>query len=327
MVELDKEIEKRKEVVEKEIDKLFDGKDHSLWKSMAWYPQAGGKKLRPFLTMVSAGAFGVDEDLALAPGLSLELIHNFTLIHDDIMDKDEVRRGQETLHLKEGEPTAINAGDGLFALSFKILTESKIDDNKTRRLVDEISDAVIKLAEGQEEDIRFEKTYDISEEEFLKMIEKKTSYLFQAAARCGAVVGGADEEDIERMGEYARKMGIAFQLQDDYLDLVGEEESIGKPVGSDIRAGKRTLMIIKALDRLEKNESDRLIEILDSESNTREEVTEAIGLVREVDALSYCKSLAQRYADGSKEEIKPLLESEYKEILTALVDLVIKRSN
>jgi len=318
------EIQRRKKIVDEEIVKIFKNKDHFMWKNMAWYPQAGGKKLRPFLAMVSCGALDGDENDAIKPGLSIELIHNFTLIHDDIMDDDDLRRGRQTLHKKEGLPTAINVGDALFALSFRLISEMDVEPVKIKQVLYEISQAVLKVAEGQEEDMRFETTFDIIEDEFIEMIEKKTSYLFQAAARCGAIVADASEEQVEMLGEYARKMGIAFQVQDDYLDLMGNQNDLGKPVGSDIKAGKRTLMVIHALQNLEDDDRNRLVEILENDS-TQEEVDEAIDLLNKYDSIEYCRELAVEYANSAKDSIKSLQESNHKNILISLVDYMIER--
>jgi len=324
MTDLMAEIQRRKKIVDEEIVKIFKNKDHFMWKNMAWYPQAGGKKLRPFLAMVSCGALDGDENDAIKPGLSIELIHNFTLIHDDIMDDDDLRRGRQTLHKKEGLPTAINVGDALFALSFRLISEMDVEPVKIKQVLYEISQAVLKVAEGQEEDMRFETTFDIIEDEFIEMIEKKTSYLFQAAARCGAIVADASEEQVEMLGEYARKMGIAFQVQDDYLDLMGNQNDLGKPVGSDIKAGKRTLMVIHALQNLEDDDRNRLVEILENDS-TQEEVDEAIDLLNKYDSIEYCRELAVEYANSAKDSIKSLQESNHKNILISLVDYMIER--
>ncbi|MEF8873153.1 MAG: polyprenyl synthetase family protein [Candidatus Thermoplasmatota archaeon] len=321
------ELKKRKSDVDESVSKIFEEeREHPLWGQMAYYPEAGGKKLRPFLAMVTAGAFGKDEDRALPYGIAIELVHNFTLIHDDIMDKDEKRRGRETLHKKIGEGRAINAGDGLFALAFKILSTTEVEDEKLRMLLKELSTSIVRVAEGQEEDITFEEIYDISEEEFIGMIEKKTSYLFRAATRGGAIIGGGDEKQIEEMGEYARKMGIAFQIQDDYLDLIGEEDTIGKDVGSDIMEGKRTLMVIKSLSELSADDRERLIEILEKDGNNQEEVREAIDLFEKAGAIDYSKELAEGYAEQAKEHLDVIPDGQHKDILKDLVDYIISRN-
>ncbi len=326
MIDLMEEIKERKILIESEIEELFDrDEQHPLWELMAVYPKAGGKKLRPFLAMISAGALGIEEKKALPLGISMELIHNFTLVHDDIMDKDPVRRGIETIYKREGVGSAINVGDALFALAFKVLSHTELEGDALSYLLDEVADSVLKVAEGQDEDMRFESTYDITEEEFINMIEKKTSHLFQACTKGAAIIAGAPEEHIQRMGEYARKMGIAFQLQDDYLDLVGDQDEIGKPVCSDIRSGKRTFIIIHALQNLENPE--RLKNLLDKEKNTEDEIEEVLSLLKNSSSLEHCKMKARRYAHEAKREIRFIQDTYYKEILEDLVDLMIRRTN
>ncbi|MFW6197028.1 MAG: polyprenyl synthetase family protein [Thermoplasmatota archaeon] len=321
------ELEKRRVIVDKKIESVFEGsKKHPLWDSMSYYPKAGGKKLRPFLAMISAGALGAEEEKALPYGVAIELVHNFTLVHDDIMDDDEMRRGQKTLHKKIGDAQAINAGDGLFALSFKILSETDVPGESIRKLLEELSSSVVVVAEGQEEDMSFEETFDINEEEFITMIEKKTSYLFKAATRGGAIIADADHNEIEHMSEYARKMGIAFQIQDDYLDLVGDQEEIGKDVGSDIKSGKRTLMVIHAIHSLDEDKKNRLIHILEKNDNSIDEIEEAMELMKSVGSIDHAKNMAEKYGIEAKKELEFLPKSEYKEILISLVDFMINRN-
>ncbi len=328
MVDLHPEIEKRKKIVEDYLEELFHKKkEHILWELMSIYPMAGGKKLRPFLSMISAGIFGEDEEKALHLGVAMELIHNFTLVHDDIMDDDDIRRGVDTVYKREGLSSAINTGDALFALAFNVLSKTDVEGVDFNELLSEVADAVLRVAEGQEEDMRFERTFDIGEGEFIKMIEKKTSCLFQGCAKGGAIVAGASKEQKKLMAEYARKMGIAFQIQDDYLDLVGKEEKLGKPVGSDIRAGKRTLIIIRALEVLEGKKRDRLIKILDSNRNTVDEVNTALSMLKDCGALDYAKETADRYASEAKEVLNPLPDNEYKDMMEALVDLMVHRTS
>jgi len=320
------EINDRKEIIEQRMEEIFVKKDeHPLWEYMAYYPESGGKKLRPFLTMVSTGSFGVSESKAVPYGIALELVHNFTLVHDDIMDQDEMRRGRATLHRKIGDPNAINAGDGLFALSFNILSQTEVEGEKVRTLLEELSSSILKIAEGQEEDLRFENTFEIEEEDFIRMIEKKTAYLFRAATRGAAIIADRGDKDIEKMGEYARKMGIAFQIQDDYLDLVGDQHKIGKDVGSDIKEGKRTLMVIKTLSETTERKKDRLIDILEGENNTRDEIKEAMDIMEDTGAIEYSKNLAKSYAEEAKSELDIIPDPEYRSILEEVVDFVISR--
>ncbi|MEF8832211.1 MAG: polyprenyl synthetase family protein [Candidatus Thermoplasmatota archaeon] len=320
------EIDDRKEVIDQRMDEIFGKKkDHPLWEYMSYYPESGGKKLRPFLAMITAGGFGHSESKALPYGIALELVHNFTLVHDDIMDQDELRRGKPTLHQKIGDAHAINAGDGLFALSFNILSQTDVEGEKIRTLLEELSSSILKIAEGQEEDMHFEETFEIKEEDFIQMIEKKTAYLFSAATRGGAIIADCENKEIEKMGEFAKKMGVAFQIQDDYLDLVGDEDKIGKDVGSDIKEGKRTLMVIKALSELSERKKERLIEILQEENNAQEDIKEAMDLLREAGAIEYSKNLAKTYAEEAKSELEIVPKPGYRNILKDVVDFVISR--
>ncbi|MBS3780985.1 MAG: polyprenyl synthetase family protein [Candidatus Thermoplasmatota archaeon] len=324
-MDLIEEMEERKEVVEQRMEEIFrKERAHPLWEYMFYYPESGGKKLRPFLAMITAEAFGESKNKALPYGISLELVHNFTLVHDDIMDQDDLRRGKPTLHQKIGDAEAINAGDGLFALSFNILSQTDVEGEKIRRLLEELSSSILKIAEGQEEDMRFEDTFEIREEDFIQMIKKKTAYLFSAATRGGTMIADCDDKEIERMGNFAKKMGIAFQIQDDYLDLVGDEDKIGKDVGSDIKEGKRTLMVIKALSELPERKKDRLIEILE-EDNDQEDIKEAMDLMRDARAIEYSKNLAKTYAEEAKSELEIVPDPEYRSILEEVVDFVISR--
>lgn len=326
-MDLMEELEERRSMIDAEIEEVFEeGEDHPLWGSMAYYPEAGGKRLRPFLAMISVGALEEKEEKAIPYGIALEFVHNFTLVHDDIMDQDLIRRGEPTLYRKIGDAHAINAGDGLFALAFQILSRTDVEGEKIRDLLEILSSCVVKIAEGQQEDLEFEDTFDITEDEFIEMIEKKTAFLFKAATKGGAIIADATEEEIKAMEKYAEKMGIAFQIQDDYLDLMGDEEEIGKDVGSDIKEGKRTLMVIRALDELSEPKEVKLKKILDRQDNTVEETEEALNLMKEVGALEYSRKLAEEYSKEAKAQLKDLPETEYKKILEELVDYMINRT-
>lgn len=325
-MKLMEELKRRRNKIEKDMEEIFTEKeDHLLWDHMFYYPELGGKKLRPFLAIITAEAFGESEKKAMPYAISLEMVHNFTLVHDDIMDQDNLRRGKKTLHKKVGEPFAINAGDGLFALAFKILSQTEVEDETLRRLLNELSSSIIKVAEGQQEDIAFEDTFEINEDDFMQMIEKKTAYLFRAATRGGAMIAGCEDEEIEKMGAYARKMGLAFQIQDDYLDVVGEKGKIGKDFGSDIKKGKRTLMVIKALSKLPRDKKERLIDILEKEDNDPRDIEEAIDLMRDAGAIEYAKGLAQKYAEEAKKELDVVPSREHRLLLEEVVDFMVSR--
>ncbi|RLF43554.1 MAG: polyprenyl synthetase family protein, partial [Thermoplasmata archaeon] len=218
---------------------LQNGEPRKLYQAMQHLPLAGGKRLRPILAIISCEAVGGNGKKAIPFGVALELIHTFTLVHDDIMDRDEERRGIPSVHKKFGEATAILAGDALFAKAFEVVSEVK---ENVGILVKNIATMAREICEGQQMDMSFEEMEEVSEESFLKMIEKKTAKMFEHAAYGGAIIGGGSDEETLALRSYGRNLGMAFQIGDDCLDVIGKK--IGKPVGSDIREGKKTLMFI-----------------------------------------------------------------------------------
>ncbi len=317
----------RKPDIERELLKSFEiVRDERLRNAMSHLPSAGGKILRPALAMISADAIKKGEGKrALAFGISLEIIHNFTLVHDDIMDNDDLRRGVPTVHKVFDNATAINAGDAMFALAFNVLSGLDVEHSVLREILADISSMVIGIAEGQQMDMDFEERTDIAPEEYLEMIEKKTALMFINGAKNGARIASAPPEVYEKMAEYGRYMGLAFQIWDDFLDLTADEKTLGKPVGSDIRNGKKTLMVVYALQRLEGPDRERFLSILGNQKASDDEVKEAIELMKKVGAIQDAESLALDYADRAKRALEVLDDSEEKEALLDLVDYVIRR--
>ena len=209
--------------------------------------KGGGKRLRAILPRLVGEAVGGANDGHYTLGASIEIIHNFTLIHDDIIDQDPIRRGLDAVHVEYDDATAINAGDAMLAVGFEILAESEeIPDNQLSHLIRSIGEMVRKVAEGQQEDIEFESRDEVSEQDYIEMIAGKTSAMFETCARTGAILANADEETVENMAEWGLNLGLCFQLMDDLIDITGDTETLGKPAGSDIAQGKMTLIAIHA---------------------------------------------------------------------------------
>lgn len=292
--------------------------------------KAGGKMLRPALTLISAEAVGGNKEDALKTAAAIELIHTFSLIHDDIMDDDDMRRGMPSVHKVWDEPLAILAGDTLFSKAFEMVILSKDDNAEPEHVANAlatVADACVKICEGQASDMSFEGNFDVTEEEYSKMIYKKTGALIAAATKAGAIMGGADEETVTALYEYGRMIGIAFQIQDDYLDVISDEADLGKPVGSDIAKGKMTLMVVKALAESEGEDNERLLEILKEEDSSQENVNEAIDLFNKYGSIEYAHNLALENIEGAKKAIDILEDSEAKDMLIALADFVVDRSS
>lgn len=225
---------------------LPGGKLASLYEPIEYGLSAGGKRIRPALVMMGADAFGGAAEKALKPAVGIETFHNFTLLHDDVMDKSDVRRGRPTVHKKYDENTAILSGDTMLTLATQYVSE--VEDPKLRKVLDTFNNMAIKVYEGQRLDMDFETAENISLADYLEMIEGKTGSLLGAAVKIGAIIGDASEKDAELMYEYGVMTGLAFQIQDDWLDTFGDAATFGKPIGGDIMNGKKTYLYVAALE-------------------------------------------------------------------------------
>ena len=296
----------------------------NLAESSVYLTRAGGKMLRPALTLITADAVSGKSENALKSGAAIELIHTFSLIHDDIMDQDDMRRGMPSVHKVWGEDVAILAGDTLFSKAFEIIIGSEGTSFKQNNMaLATVADACVKICEGQALDMGFEERFDVTEDEYMEMIFKKTGALIAAATKVGAIMGGASEEVITAMYEYGRLIGLAFQIQDDYLDITSDEETLGKPIGSDIGKGKMTIIAIKGLAS---DDSGRLLEILKAENNSLEEIDEAIEILTNCGAIEYARNLALESVDKAKEVLEILDDSSSKQVLADIADFVLERS-
>lgn len=286
--------------------------------------RAGGKMLRPALTLITAEAVGGARESSLNAAAAIELIHTFSLIHDDIMDQDDTRRGMPSVHKVWGDDVAILAGDTLFSKAFELIIGSKgTSSDQNNKALATVADACVKICEGQALDMSFEERFDVKQDEYMEMIFKKTGALIAAATKAGAIMGGASDEVIDAMYEYGRLIGLAFQIQDDYLDLVADEETLGKPIGSDIGKGKMTIIAIKGL---ESDDSGRLLEILKDTENSQSDIDEAIQILTDCGAIEYARNLALESVDQAKEVLEILDDSASKQILVGIADFVLERS-
>lgn len=300
--------------------------DRTLKAAMVHYPSAGGKRLRPLLATIASEAVGGKADNAMPFGLALEMVHNFTLVHDDVMDQDDTRRGLKTVHAQWGIPEAILAGDAMFARAFELVLESDIDDASVVRLVDILARSVRLLAEGQQMDMDFEKRKTVSSEEYLKMIERKTAVLYSAAAEGGAISGGGSEAQQEALFEYGRLLGLGFQIWDDVLDLTSTQEAFGKPVLNDIRNGKKTLIVVHALENLKGAKRTDFLSVLGKRNATLKELKRAKKILDEVGSIDHATRIANELVAKSKERLSALKRTEHRAALEQFADYMVKRS-
>ncbi|MCX6650600.1 MAG: polyprenyl synthetase family protein [Methanomassiliicoccales archaeon] len=322
---------KRTREMVKEIDQALlgyvnYGSHEKLIKAMRHYPEAGGKRMRPLMAMLTAEAVGGRGKAALPYGCALEIIHNFTLVHDDVIDQDSVRRGIPAVHVAFDIPTAIIAGDALFARAYEMLADIDVNGEELRRLLRIVSITVFLVAEGQQIDVDNEDKPEVSREEYLGMVEKKTAVLFACAAEGGAIIGRGTDKQIASMKEYARLLGIGFQIWDDVLGIKGDAKRTGKPVGSDIRNGKRTLIVVDALERLEKDpRKSVLTSALGNAQATDAEVNAAIKLLEDIGSIEHARLFALDYAKRAKDLLSCLKDSTEKEMLREMVDYAVGR--
>ena len=227
----------------------FTGKNpESLYTPIVYALTAGGKRLRPALMLMTAHAFGGAEAMqrAIRPALGIETFHNFTLLHDDVMDHSDLRRGRATVHAKWDENTAILSGDTMLTLATQMISD--VPDGMLRHVLDLFNDMALQVYEGQRLDMDFENEEKIAPDKYVEMIRLKTGALLGASAKIGAILGGASAKDADAMAEFGNMLGIAFQIQDDWLDTFGDPSTFGKPIGGDILNDKKTFLLVTALD-------------------------------------------------------------------------------
>ena len=296
-----------------------------LKEAMAHYPAAGGKRLRPLLATIVCEAVGGRYEAAVPFGAALEMIHNFTLVHDDVMDEDDTRRGIKTVHSKFGIPEAILAGDALFARAFELIPESDVESSKAIRLVEIMSKSVRLLAEGQQMDMDFESARNVTSDEYMKMIEHKTAVLYSAAAEGGVIIGGGSEQQEEALFDYGRLIGLGFQIWDDVLDLRSTQEAFGKPVLNDIRNGKKTLVVINALEDIEGVERREFLKTLGNKKASVEDLKLARDLLEKVGAIDHAGRVAYQLVAKAKDRVSVRPDSRYKDALKAFADYMVTR--
>ncbi|WP_372935171.1 polyprenyl synthetase family protein [Seonamhaeicola sp.] len=245
-----------------------------LYKPIEYILNLGGKRLRPVLTLMTTDIFGGNYKEALNAALSVEVFHNFSLVHDDIMDDAPLRRGKETVHEKWDINTGILSGDAMLIMAYQLFENYQA--NVFQSLAKLFSKTALEVCEGQQYDVDFETRNDVAITEYLKMIEYKTSVLVAAAMKMGAIVAGASKEDQNYIYEFGRNLGIAFQLQDDYLDAFGNPETFGKQVGGDIIENKKTYLYLKAIEFSSGKEQEHLKHLYNIETNKTDEKVFAV---------------------------------------------------
>jgi geranylgeranyl diphosphate synthase type II len=305
-------------------ERHFPDEPASLYDPAVYFLGLGGKRIRPVLCLMGNELFGPIEDDAWHLAIALELFHNFTLIHDDIMDRAPLRRGMPTVHAKYGASTAILSGDVMLVVGYDYI--SRIQSPYLRRILQLYNQTAVKVCEGQMLDMDFEARENVTMDEYLHMIELKTSVLLAASLQIGSILGGAGLGNQQMIYQFGKNLGLAFQIQDDYLDCYGDASKFGKQVGGDIVAGKKTFLLIKTLEvasEAQRREIRRL-----EQAPPAEKVGGMLRIYQDCGVDRWVRELKEYYrqeAYRSLEEIAVL--SRRKEPLLQLVDVLLTRDH
>ena len=317
-----------KELVESRIERALTHTNlERLSGAMMHLVEGGGKRLRATLPWLVAKAVGDTHSGLLDVGAAIEIIHNFTLVHDDIMDDDEIRRGRPSVHIVYDLPTARNAGDAMLAIAFEAMAVAEgIEPELLPFLVKRIGRMVRKCSEGQQLDIEFESRDSVSEEEYIEMIHGKTAAMFLTCAEVGAHLAGADEETIRCMHDWGLALGLCFQLMDDLIDVLSDSDTLGKPSGSDVAQGKRTLMVIHALQQPPSQDKDDLLSVLGKgDSVTLDQVAMAHRALDSMGSIEYARNKAEMYHRKAHDCLDRLPKSPALRALKELTDYQLQR--
>jgi geranylgeranyl diphosphate synthase type II len=300
----------------------FPAEPATLYQPNEYFLKIGGKRIRPLLCLMGNELFDEITEDAWRVATAIELFHNFTLIHDDIMDKAPLRRGMETVHVKFGESTALLAGDVMLVTAYDYL--NKISGKYVFTVVHIFNKTARQVCEGQELDMDFEKKEHVELDEYLEMITLKTSVLLAASLKMGAILGGAGERNQNLLYEFGRKLGLAFQIQDDYLDAFGDPEKFGKQVGGDILSNKKTFLLIHALQVAPAELKEELKQLLKTEQ--ADKVNKVLQIFKDCKVDEWALQLKNKYLDEALAHLEDIaVLSKRKQPLKELAQFLVQR--
>lgn len=284
--------------------------------------KSGGKRLRPALLLLSAGTCGYRGDAAIRLGAVVEIIHAATLVHDDVIDEAKVRRGQPSINQRWGNQASVLAGDWLYMQAFSLALRERNFD-----VLDLLIELTQMMVEGELMQMDWVGRIDLTEDEHLSLVHRKTAYLFSVCARMGAILAGADSKQEQRLGDYGWNLGMAFQLVDDLLDFTASEEVLGKPVGNDLSEGKVTLPLILALQQCGKEEKKMVETVMSDQSYDRVSLQSVLGLLNKYAAIDTVRRRALTYTETAAAQLEAFSDSSYKRALTSVTEWVVDRES
>jgi len=284
--------------------------------------KSGGKRLRPALLLLASGACGYSGDAAIRLGAVVEIIHTATLVHDDVIDEADVRRGKPSINLRWGNQTSVLAGDWLYMQAFNLALRER-----NFYVLDLLIELTQMMVEGELMQLEWLGRLDVTEDEHLSLVHRKTAYLFSVCARLGAILAGADPKDEQRLGDYGWNLGMAFQLADDLLDFTASERVLGKPVGSDLREGKVTLSMILALKQCTPAERESVRRVITEQSYDAAPFRSVLGLLEKYGTIDRVRVRALDYIENATAQLVSLPESNYKRALYSVTEWVVDRES
>ena len=326
------ELESYASTVNEFILTSLEGRPKELYHASSHLIRTGGKRLRPFMVIKSCEILGGTVKRALPAAAAVELVHNFTLVHDDIMDNDEMRHGTATVHRYYGLPLAILAGDILFSKSFQLITfngrKAGINDRDITSMIEQLSRACIEICEGQAIDIGFASSTKFPREsDYIKMIGKKTAALFEVSCALGAIsAANHTERDVANLSSFGKNIGIAFQLVDDLIGVVGDPKLTGKAAGNDIREGKKTYPILLALNNSNSKNKDKILKIFGSKAASSEDIKEAVKVISDIGIDEGVRSAARKHMNDALKAIEGYSDSDARRSLQFSAEFVVGRS-
>jgi len=310
-------------------EEIFNSKPepNGLYEPIRYLLALGGKRIRPALTLMAFNMYSEKIENAIDAAIALEVFHNFTLMHDDIMDNAEMRRGKTTVHIKYNTNTAILSGDAMMVLANQYIAKTPVEVLKP--VFEVFNQTAMEVCEGQQYDMNFETLTQVSESEYIKMIRLKTSVLLAGALKIGAIIGGADQADTEALYRFGVNLGLAFQIKDDYLDVFGDERVFGKKIGGDILANKKTFLLIKALETAQGTTKDRLLEqISTTEAIPEEKIKLVTDIYRELNIDNVAKEKMNYFYTNAMLAFEQIKVNElFKTELRKLTGQLIERNN
>lgn len=320
-------IKKFKPIVDEKIKESIPRGFPNLYDAINYVFTTGGKRLRPIMCLVVCDVLKGDIRKAINFATAIELIHQFSLVHDDIQDEDKIRRGFPTVWKKYGIPHAINIGDSMIFKAYECLFKTKLPPEKVLKLAEVFTDALIRVVEGQNMEMNFRERDEITTEEYMQMVWRKSGILFGTALWAGAFIANINEKVQGALLNFGKKIGTAFQIRDDVLNLIGKQEKYGKEIGGDIKEGKRTLIIIHCLSNCTKNEKEELLRILKTprEKVTNKDVKFAIVLAKKYNSIEFAQTHSENLIEDARAELKKINNEKLRKILDEFAGFMIRR--